>query len=211
VSAVTYADLGPLVVNVDVDEMVINWLRVGFPFHVRWLETERNLGTGFLADPKTFSSTLDDNEFPDLSLPALYVTSAETSGAPMLDAGASYGATWRVRVSCVSRGQNGTHTRRLASYSEGIVRRIMLAPQDEFDGEVRWLSTTVAPVYDRSGAGRYLAAGIADYAVYMDEVVRSSVAIVPPAGGPYPPPGDPTDPLEPLVPISTITTEVRPK
>jgi hypothetical protein len=120
-------------------------------------------------------------------------------------------AAWRVRVSSVTRGTNGVHTRRLASYFEGAVRRIMLAPQDLFDGEVRWLRTNVAPVADRSGSGRYLCAGIGDYEVFMDRVVASSMGPALPEDAPYPPPSDPLDPVEPLVPVATVTTEVQPK
>jgi hypothetical protein len=210
VSAVTYGNLGPLVTNVDVDEIVLQLLKDWMPYHARWLEAERGLDPGFLADPATFSSVLDDDEFPDAALPSVLVTSAETVGRPEMNLDHVWNNAWRVRVSCVTRGQNGTHTRRLASYMEGMVRRIMLAPQDAFDGEIRWLATNVAPVSDPTRAGRYLAAGISDYAVYADHVVGCDIGGGVP-DGPYPPPTDPTAPLEPLVPISTVTTEVQAK
>jgi hypothetical protein len=208
VSAPTYGNLGPLVTSVDVDEIVCDLLKERIPWHARWLEAERGLESGFLTAPVTFSSVLDDDEFPDRALPAVYVTSAETLGRPEMDLDHVWSIAWRVRVSCVTRGQSGVHTRRLAAYTEGMVRRSMLAPQDIFDGEIRWLATNVAPVADRSGAGRYLAAGIGDYAVYVDRVVGCDIG---PDYGPYEPPTDPTAPLEPLVPVSTVTTEVRPK
>jgi hypothetical protein len=211
VSAPTYGNLGPLVTNVDVDEIVLKLLRDWFPFHARWLEAERGLEPLFLGEKWTFSSVLDDDEFPDAALPAVYVTSAETIGRPAMDLEHVWNNAWRVRVSCVTRGQNGTHTRRLASYLEGMTRRIMLAPQDAFDGEIRWLATNVAPVSDRTGAGRYLAAGIGDYSVFADHVVGCDIGPGLPANGPYRPPSDPLAPLEPLVPVSTVTTEVRPK
>jgi hypothetical protein len=211
VSAVSYGELGPLVTNVDVDEIVLAWLKDWFPYQKAWLEAERELGQDFLGAPVLFSSVLDDIAFPDRDIPAVYVTSAETVGPPQMDRDHSYSAAWRVRVSFVTRGQNGIHTRRLASYGEGVCRRIMLAPQDSFDGEVRWLATNVAPVSDRTGAGRYLAAGISDYSVFMDEVVRSDIGPRLPTESPYPTPDDPTAPLEPYVPVSVVTTEVRPK
>jgi hypothetical protein len=204
----TYGTLGELVTNVDVDEIVIGLLKTWMPFHVRWLETERGLEQGFLAEPQVYSSVLEDEEFPDRLIPAVYVTSAETLGNPTMDLTHDWSATWRVRVSCVTRGINGVHTRRLASYLEGMTRRIMLAPQDTFNGEIRWRSTNVAPVYDRSGQGRYLAAGIGDYEVHMDHVVHSTIGPTPPASI-YPPPSDPLDPIEPLVPINDVTIDVR--
>jgi hypothetical protein len=211
-TTVTFGELGPLVTSVDVDNLILGLLKPWIPFHQRWLESERGLAPGFLADPRTYSSVLDDVEFPDAALPALYVTAAETIGRPAMDLEHRWNNAWRVRVSCVTRGQNGTHTRLLAAYMEGCVRRILLAPQDAFDGEIRWLSTNVAPVSDRSGAGRYLSAGIADYAVYADHAVGCDIPTATlPTGSPYPPPTDPYAPLEPLVPVSTVTTEVRPK
>jgi hypothetical protein len=212
VSAPTYGELGPLITNVDLDEIVIGWLTEWFPYHQRWLEAERGMDPFFLGAPVQISSVMDDEEMPDRALPAVYVTSAETVGAPVMDMDRSWAASWRVRVSAVQRGNNGTHTRRLAAYSEGIVRRIMLAPQDSFDGEVRWLASNVAPVVDRTGGGRYLAAGISDYAVFLDHVVQCGIGpTVPEDMNPYPPPTDPAAPLEPYVPVSTVTTEVRTK
>jgi hypothetical protein len=211
VSAPTYAHLGPLVTNVDIDEMVKGWLTAWFPFHCRWLEAERGLDQYWLAMPKTFSSVLVDDEFPDRELPAAYVTSAETLGAPAQSLDHSWMATWRVRVSNVVRGANGVDTRRLASYHEGITRRIMLGMQDSFNGEVRWLATNVAPVLDRSGAGRYLAAGVGDYGLVMDEAVQSETGPTTPDWNPYPPPTDPDAPLEDYVQVTTVTTEVRTK
>jgi hypothetical protein len=173
-TTVTFGELGPLVTSVDVDNLILGLLKPWIPFHQRWLESERGLAPGFLADPRTYSSVLDDVEFPDAALPALYVTAAETIGRPAMNLEHQW--------------------------------------NNAFDGEIRWLSTNVAPVSDRSGAGRYLSAGIADYAVYADHAVGCDIPTATlPTGSPYPPPTDPYAPLEPLVPVSTVTTEVRPK
>jgi hypothetical protein len=206
-------DFGPLVVNTDVDEAIINHVKLWLPTYLAQTERERGQSIGRFNRPKdkSYNSVLTDDEFPDHALPAILVTSADTRGDPQKDGNGNYYAAWNVVISCVVRGRNPRETRWLAAQFEGAVRRIMVRQDIPMDGEVRWTGTSVASVNDRSGKGRYLAAGIGTYVFYVDRVLLEGNGPGYPDNGPYDPPdpvGDPDAPVDPLVEVSSVTTDV---
>lgn len=209
------ANFGPLVVNTDVDAAILQKLELWVPLYLSQLERERNL-----ADPLvekrldrppevSYANTLDDDEFPDHILPAVIVTTANTEGEPTKDGNGMYSCAWNVVVSCIVKARTPSETRQLAAWFEGCIRRIMLDDDPPFDGEVRWTGTNTAAVADPTGAGRYLAAGISTYVVYVDQVVLAG-------GGPEGPPvyedpdpaNRPDDPFVDRVTVGSVTTDV---
>lgn len=202
------ADFGPLIVNTDVDEMVLGMLELWLPTYMTTIERERNLPVGTLDRPtdESYANTLDDDEFPEHIMPAVIVTTANTEGEPEMDGDGFYSAVWNVVVSSIVKGRTPAETRRVAALFEGCVRRVMVQADPTWEGEVHWRGTNTAAVADPTSAGRYLAAGIGAYLVYVDKAVQAGVG---PAGEPYETdPNDPDGEFEPLVTVGSVSTDV---
>lgn len=213
-----YAQFGPLVVETDVDVAVIETLKVWLPTYLRQVELERDLTAGFLKRPKpsSFANTLEDDEFKDHPFPAIIVTTAQTAGRPTKDGNGNHYAAWNVVVSSITRGRTPPETRALAALYSGCVRRLLVQQEalGGLAGAIDWVASNVAPVADVTGSGRYLAAGINQFSVYIDEVVQSGVGPLEPEpdDSPYPPsdPDDP-EPYNPLALVTLVTTEITAK
>jgi hypothetical protein len=209
------ADFGPLVINTDVDMRVIQELSLWLPTYQKKMELERGLDHKTLTRPEetSYVNALDEDEFPEHTLPAVIVTTANTEGEPQKDGEGVYSVPWNVVVSCVVRGRTPSETRSLAAMFEGCVRRIMTRNDPPpFDGEVRWTGSNTAAVADPSGAGRYLAAGIGTYLVYIDAVLKEGSGPVASDDSPYDPPTPGTDPDTPYgepVKVGSVSTEVQ--
>jgi hypothetical protein len=206
-----FAEFGPLIVETDVDVAVVTTLRTWLPTYLSRAEDERGLDNGLLARPvpSSYTNTLDDEDFPDQRLPAIVVTTASTSNEPRVGRDDYYSAAWRVLVTAVVRGRTPPETRAVAALFGGCVRRILVqnTSLDGFAGGVKWLRGNVAPVEDMTDKGRYLAAGINEFTVYVDEVLRQGVGPAHPDSSPYPP-GNPGTPNEPYDPLVTVTEPV---
>lgn len=205
-----YADFGPCIVETDIDAAVVKLLLRWFPTHLAQLEVERGFNPGFLSRPKpeSFANTLDEDEFLDHRLPAVIVTTAQTVGAPEKDGDGFYYAAWTCIVSAVVRGRTPPETRSFAALYGGAVRRIM-ASMDALDGNIagesRWVAGNVAPVRDSSRRGRYLAASINQFSVYVDRIFQQGTgpSLPLPPESPYPPP-DPDSPATPYDPLAEV-------
>ena len=170
-----FADFGTLLTTVDIDDGAIATLQEWLPTYLSKFEIERTLAKGYLPRPKqaSFANTIDSDEWLDHVLPAVIVTTVSTSGQPTVVAD-DHVASWQMVVSCVCRGRKGPESRRIASWFEGCVRRV-LVQQGSLGGVVnkcRWLTTEVRPVLDATSRGRYLAAGIGQYTVFGDVAVQ---------------------------------------
>lgn len=197
-----YADFGPLVTSVDVDEQVLATLRMWLPTHLSQLERERGMTLRTLDRPKdvSYANALDEDEFPDHTLPAVITTTAQTEGQPEKDGDGNYYAAWNVVVSAIVKGRHPVETRRVAALFEGAVRRVLVQHGIELDGEVAWRGSNVAAVADPTNAGRFLAAGMSHYVVFLDRVVQDGV-------GPLEP--DPDDPYDPLVRVASVSVDIE--
>lgn len=204
---------GLLVTEVDVDAAVVKTLRKWMPMYLAQVERERELPPGTLARPKdgSFVNTIEDDEFHDHPLPAVIVTTANTNAEPMEDGRHSFSAGWRVIVSSVVRGRTAPETRALAAIFSACVRRVLLQQPDldSFAAGVDWISSGLQPVVDTSDSGRYLAAGINEFVVYVDSVVDgargpTASSVVDGSEGPYSPPDPENDPDSPLNPLSAV-------
>lgn len=205
------ADFGPLIVETDIDRAVIAQLRLWLPDYLSAVEDERGLSAETLARPRaeSFESTLLDEEFADHALPAILVTTATTDDDPEKDGNGRYYAGWSVVVSSIVRGATPAEVRWVAALFGGSVRRL-LTQQQALGGlasEVVWRRANVAPVDDRSGAGRYLAAGINVFTVYVDGVLDESAGPAQPSQPPYE--TDPGGgPYEPLATVGEVTAQI---
>lgn len=208
------ADFGPLVLNIDVDELMLAQLRKWLPTYMAEIERERP-SLGALQRPKTTSyvNALEDEDFPEHWLPAIVVTSAATAGDPEKDGDGNYYAAWNVVVSAIVRGRDPKETRTLASAFEGCVRRLLVQQGVEIDGELRWTGSSVRPVRDPTNAGRYLAAGMSTYVVYVDRVVLEDAGPSEYDDGPYVPadPDDPDTPYENPATVDRVLVDVNGK
>jgi hypothetical protein len=205
----SFADFGPLMIATDVDDAAVGKLALWLPTYLGQVEVERGLTPGSLPRPvdSSYANTLSDDEFPDHMLPAVIVTTADTPTAPVVAADGSYEATWHMVVSCVIRGRTPPQTRANAALLEGCVRRALVQNGVFHRRDAKWKGSSVAPVFDRSKAGRYLAAGICQFDVFVDKVVQRDVGPVAPDAEPYLPLGtvdQVTVDVEGVPPSSTI-------
>jgi len=196
-TVVGVADWGPLVTAVDVDDAVLDQLKIWLPTYVKRMTTERNLSTSLPA-LKFYGNTLATDELLDHPTPAVIVTTAQTRktlGGPNY----RYEATWEVQITLLVRGRIPKETRNTAALMEGALRRCVLQKCRTNDGplnDIEWVGTEVVPVKDNAdGQGRYLAAGIGKYNVTTDAAVQSF-------GGPDVPDADS------YVPLATVTDVV---
>lgn len=192
------ADWGPLVTPVDVDEAILDELKIWLPTYITRMRVERDLPAS-LPHPRFYGNTLETDELMDHPMPAVVVTTAKaikTLGGPNY----RYEATWEVAVTLIVRGRLPKETRKTASLMEGALRRCMLqkcrqnpTSRAGILNSTDWIETELAPVKDNSeGAGRYLAAGLGKYNVVTDAAVQGF-------GGPDVPDADS------YVPLATVT------
>jgi hypothetical protein len=210
------ADWGTVVVETDVDREVIRPLMMWMPTYLAQLERERTMLPHLLARPKleSYQNSLEDLSFPDAMLPAIVVTTAQTDGEPeptIVGVDDAYSANFLVRVAAVVRGRTPPETRELAALFSGCVRRV-LVNQGTVLGKARWLGSLVTPVPDTTDKGRYLAAGVSRWSVWVDEAISGDGPVIPePGDPPYPPPdpmNNPDDPFDPLAEVRTVTTDI---
>jgi hypothetical protein len=202
-------DLGPLVLEVDVDQAVIRTLRTWLPSYLSLLEDSRGFERGLLARPveESFQNVLEEDEFPEGRLPAVTVTTAQTTDIHARSV-SRFSADWRVIVSCVVRGRTATEARAVASAFNGATR-LALVQQPDLGGlanGVQPVRTGVVPVDDVSGQDRYLAAGISEFVVSTDDVMDRDQG--PLVVGPYPVPDPGSDPVseDPIQVVDVTTT-----
>ena len=195
------AEWGPLVIATDVDEAILAVFNEWLETYLSELGAERTLGYALPA-PKSISNVLTDAEFLDHQIPAVLVTTADTTktvGGP----NSVYQATWNVTVSCVVRGRTPAETRKLAALYEGAIRRCFLNKCRKVGGPLSdptWKGTRVAPVKDATRQGRYLAAGIGTYNVSTDAAAQGF-------GGPDVPNAEKYVPLAQVTTVPTITVQ----
>lgn len=207
------ADFGPLVVETDVDVAVVRTLRLWLPTYLAQAERDRGLADRLLARPveESYANTLEDDEFLDHRLPAIIVTTAQTSGEPLKDGRGIYSVPWLVVVSSVVRGRTPPETRAVAALFGGCVRRC-LVQQADLGGAVQgvwWVASNVAAVPDVTDQGRYLAAGINRFTVLVDEALDAYGGPTIPADyGPDPDPADPDTPYDPLAAVGDVIIDV---
>ena len=200
---------GPLVSEVDVDVAVVKTLRLWLPHYLARVEQERGLANGLLARPKpeSYANTINDDEFVEHQLPAMIATTAVMDDVGKAGDGMHF-AEFRCRVSVICRGTTPPETRAVTALFSACVKRVMVqqASLGGFAAGVRLVGGNLMAVPDITDQGRYLAAGMNDFSVSVDEVVQSGVgpfAPPNPEDNPYPPP-DPNDPDTPYDPVSTV-------
>jgi hypothetical protein len=193
-----FADFGPMIVETDVDDAVINTLRYWFPSYLKQTIRERNLPLAPPSD-ESYATVLDDDEFPEQRMPAVLVTTSDTIGSPDVDAAGAYYVTFETVVSTVARGRTPAEARRNAALFSGTARRI-LAQQSTllgFAGGSRWTAGQLRPVQDTTGQNRYLVAGTNTFAVYVDGVVDLSAG-----------PTEPSDVYEAPPTVQAVFTDI---
>lgn len=201
------------VATTDIDGALIATLKEWLGTYLRQIELERSLGDDFLGTPNSdqISNALTSFEFLDTTLPAVVVTTAivektlrtSRSGS---SSGGVYAADFRVTVSNIVRGPTKQQTRYNAAFTELAVRRVLsnqaTRMADTIITNVDWKGSQVAPVADTTGDGRYLAAGVGQYVVSVDNALQDGV-------GPQQPNLQPYNPL-PTVDDASIDVEATP-
>jgi hypothetical protein len=213
------ADFGPLVVETDVDLAVLATLKSWLPTYLAQAERQRGLASRLLPRPRgeSYANTLEDTEFLDHRLPAIIVTTAAPTDVAQ-DGDGFYIADWHVVVSAVVRGRKPEETRGIAALYGGCVRDILTdrPTLGGFASATKWIpGGGVAPVDDPTPAGRYLAAGINQFTVSVDDVLREAAG--PATADPYEQPDpdapgyDPDAPWDPLATVrqNGVTVEVE--
>jgi hypothetical protein len=206
------ADWGETVVETDVDRAVIASLVMWMPTYLTQLERKRELPSYLLARPnlESYQNALEDDTFPDGRLPAIVVTTARTDNEPeklTLVTDDAYSAFWRTNVSAVVRGRTPPETREVAALYGGCVRAILVQKQTEI-GVVRWTGSSVRPYPDNSGQGRFLAAAINTFTVFVDLTLTGDGPVTAEIYPPPDPVGNPDQPYDPLAVVREVTTQI---
>lgn len=210
------ADWGAILVETDIDAAVIRQLRKWMGTYLKHMEDVRDLAPYTLARPHaaSYQNALEDDTFPDGRLPAIVVQTAQTEGEPepqLVGTDAAYSADWRVNVSAVVRGRTPPETREVAAVFNGVVRAILTQQQCGV-GAISWQGSMLVPYPDTTGQGRWLAAGVNQFFVFVDQVLTGDGPLEPDPDAPiYPPPdpeGNPDQPYDPLAVVRTVTTDV---
>lgn len=186
------AEFGPLVVATDVDAAVISVVRKWINTYLSQAELERGLGDQFLKRPRPASiiNALTVVEFMDNAMPAIVVNTTNTTSTPIVMAGGDTTAFWRATITSRVRGKSQPETKQLAALYEGSVRRLMVQRAQKEHGVItdcRWDTTQVAAAPDSTGAGRWLADGIATFTLGVDVAMNGVVGPTAPDLGPYDP------------------------
>jgi hypothetical protein len=216
-SAEQFADFGPLVIEPDVDAAVLETLRTWMPTMLRVIEEERDLAPGLLRriGPSSYQTSVEDDDFPNPTLPAILATTAKTREAPVKDGNGMYTVPWVVVVSAIVRGRTPAETRWLAGAFGGCVRRVLTSYGDlgGFANQTDWVAGDIRRLDDPLKKERHLAAGINEFTVFVDNVVQEFAGPEWPdaPGEIYPPfdPSDPDAPYDPLVPVSDVITTIQ--
>lgn len=207
------AEFGPLVVETDVDVAVLATLKSWLPTYLAHARGERVLPIR-LKRPASYANTLDDDEFVDHTLPAIVVTTAATSDVQQ-DGDGFYLANWHVIVTAIVRGRTPPETRAIAALFGGCVRDVLTdrPTLNGFAAATKFTAGNVAPVADPTEAGRYLCAGINQFTVSVDDILREAAG--PATADPYEPadpdaPGyDPDAPYDPLVALNDVAVDIQ--
>jgi hypothetical protein len=204
-----HADWGDLVIETDVDQAVIATLKKWLPQYLAQAERERGLDLRTLARPshESYTATLDEDTFPDPRLPAIIVTTAQTEGIERYGGG-QHTVAWRVLVSSIVRGKTPPESRFVASLFGGCVRRVLVHQESlgGFATSVRVVRHAVAPIADQTDAGRWLAAGINQFVVVVDDVLTGGVGPMEadPIYDDPDPAGHPDEPYDDLATVSRV-------
>lgn len=196
-TAPVFADFGPMVASTDVDDAVLATLETWVPSYMAHFEDARGLERGFLARPKTYASVVESTEFLDATLPAVFIMTARTEQTPQIYADGGYSVLWLVATSCVVRGRNAFESRRNASWTDAVIRKILVDQPGlgGFANGVRWIGGAQAqPLPDQTKQERYLAEGASEYDVRVDDVVRPGISPQLADGTPAPDPAAPSPP-----------------
>jgi hypothetical protein len=176
VTAPAYADFGSCLASVDVDEAVLATLQKWMPTYLGFLQTSRSLPFDLYApDASHYANVILDDEWRDISLPAILVATARTHSEPEVMPDGSCLVDWLVAVSAVVRGQSRAQTRQLASLYELATRMVLVQQWDlgDFADSVRWLAGGEArPLTDPLGKGRWLGEGASQYLVRTEQAVN---------------------------------------
>jgi hypothetical protein len=206
------AQFGTVVIETDVDRAVISTLRLWLPTYLNWMRTSRNLDFRLqYPRPESYQSVLEDDEFPEATLPSIIVTTAQPEGDATKYVDDSYSAAWRVAATAVVRGPTPTLAREYASLFGGAVKRCLRDQGIPDLGSLVWRNSNVAPVSDESGENRYLAAGINVFTASVDEVMTGEGPIGPTEIYEPPDPTDPEQAYDPLATVGRVTFDVTPK
>jgi hypothetical protein len=137
----TYADFGSSVASIDVDQWVLATLELWLPTYLKHVASERNLAYA-IGLPEHYANVVQDDEWPDYSLPAILVATARTQNQLEIMADGSYTAEWLVQVSAVVRGQDAASTRENASYTELALRQALVQHPSlgGYATKTRWLT-----------------------------------------------------------------------
>lgn len=192
--SVLAADFGPLVIETDVDTAVLTLLARWIPTYLARFEEERGWANRLVARPvkDSYSSYLEDEEFPDYRMPSVLATTSRPDET-VRNGDSLWSVGYGVTVSCVVRGRTPGEARMVAAVFGGAVRRALTQQDTGLASEVRWTGGPgVSPVATSTGETRHLAASVNTFIVYVDDVLQGAPA------GPYlPSPDEPSTPYTP--------------
>jgi hypothetical protein len=202
-------DYGALTHATDVDRAVIRHLQKWYPTYLAAAEKRAGKSTSWLARPAMYATTYeeDDEDFlSDRRMPTVFVTTGGFQ-AWQRTGDNNYSALCPLRISVVSRGRNPSEARFQASLYIATVTELLLAKQSlgGFANGIDVVTERPRPIQDPSNRSRHLAAGMAEYSVFVADI-RNSVS------GPLDPddpPPDPTAPYEDLPDVSSVTVDVE--
>lgn len=166
-------DYGSIIEGAQVEQAVIDTLRLWFPTYLAEFERRHSFAAGSLPLPRSYTTRNEFDKWEDEQIPAVIVVSPGLNGRPTRQGDGSYLASWIVGVGIVVVGVDPGNSNMLAKLYAACARLIMIQQRSlgGFARGVSWLDESYDDV--PSEATRTLVAGQVIFSVEVSEVLDS--------------------------------------
>lgn len=193
----TLSAFSPVIHTVTVDKAIVSFLREWLPTYLRAAERLDGRPEGYLARPRTYSTSYDEDDDDTLSdkmLPACFVNSGGFRDWQR-DGSKAWSASCRTSISIVSRARNMPEGRMNSSLYIATITNLMLDRPSlgGIAGGVMPREEIPRPLTDPSNRTRVLTTGMAEYDIFIPHIRTSQ-------GGPITPDAPPPDDTLPPYP-----------
>lgn len=185
---------GPLVIGDEVEDAVVDTLKLWMPEYIPWLERKTGRDPQSLPLPRSYVTAKDFEHWPEEQLPSVLVINTGLADEPVPDGEGKFRAAFAVGLAVIASARDRAETEKLAQLYTAACRAILLAKPSlgGFAQSVHWIDEEYDPLPDPKKR-RQLAAGQAVFRVGVEDVSitgQGPAAVRPNPYAPYP--DDPT-------------------
>jgi hypothetical protein len=206
--SVAALDLGPCVLETDVDDAAVAMLRTWLPIYMSKLELQRGMGEFTMPRPAEASITtmLDESEVGDNQLPAVLIVTGTVENLTRMGGG-YYSGDFTTIARCISRGTTPQGTRRNVAFMGAAVKLAMTQHPDlgGLATQLVWTGGRTRPPAGDSRQGRYRTISDQSFTVSVDRILNDQSG---PAGPPYDPVDPGGDPPGETVAVADVSVDV---